>query len=490
MRRTKILATLGPATTPEPALRELLQSGADAIRLNFSHGAAKDHEAVFQRIRAASEDLGRSVPVVQDIQGPKIRVGRLPKEGVPLRRGDEVRFRAGEEYREPGVLPITYAHLAEDVRAGDRILMDDGYLSARVLAVEDKETVRAVIEDGGLLKPNKGVNFPGVRLSIRFPTEKDKHDLQTGQRLGVDYVAVSFVRSAADIARVRADLDEDVGTRVIAKIELREAVENLDEIILASDGVMVARGDLGVELPPEELPLVQKDILLRCDRLGVPSITATQMLESMIENPRPTRAEVTDVYNAVLDGTGAVMLSAETAVGKHPVAAVSIMGRICEKAEAELLRDGLALRRHAVTKQEVSDVVAHSAARGAEELGAAAIVVLTHHGHAARTVSKYKPRVPILAATSRPGTYQRLGLLWGVTGLLSRFQEDEWEALGAARDAILSKGLLRPRDVVVVVNSRAGIRGSTNTLRVAPLRDLGPAAPAPRPDPAQETLRS
>lgn len=474
MRRTKILATLGPATTDEEPLRALLAAGADAVRLNFSHGSAEAHETVFRRVRSVADSLGKSVPIVQDIQGPKIRIGKLP-EPVALRRGDEVRFRAAESMTEPGVLPITYAHLAEDVSAGALILMDDGYLSARVVEVEDHETVRAVIEEGGLLKQKKGVNFPGARLSIRFPTEKDKQDIQTGQRLGVDYIAVSFVRSAADLARVRADLDEDVGTRVIAKVELREAVENLEEIILASDGVMVARGDLGVELPPEDVPDVQKDILMRCDQLGVPSITATQMLESMIENPRPTRAEVADVYNAVLDGTGALMLSAETAVGKHAAAAVSVMGRIAEKAEQELLRgDGIAQRRHAVTSAQVADVIGHSAARSAEESGASAILVLTHRGLAARVVAKYKPSVPIYAVTSRESTYHRLGLLWGVTPLLSEYREDEWESLGAVRDAVLRAGLLKPDDRVVMVNSRTGIRGPSNTLRIASVRELGP----------------
>ena len=474
MRRTKILATLGPVSTPEPALRELLQAGADAVRLNFSHGSAKQHEEVFRRVRDVAASLGKCVPIVQDIQGPKIRIGKLP-EPIALARGDEVRFRVGEELREPGVLPITYAHLAEDVKAGDRILMDDGYLSARVVAVEDRETVRAVVEDGGLLKSNKGVNFPGVRLSIRFPTEKDKHDIQVGQRLGVDYIAVSFVRSAADLAKVRADLDEDLGTRVIAKVELREAVDNLDEIVRASDGVMVARGDLGVELPPEDVPLVQKRMLLACDRLGVPSITATQMLESMIENPRPTRAEVTDVYNAVLDGTGAVMLSAETAVGKHAAEAVRVMGRICEQAEGEMLRVGLRERRAQATTRNVSDVVALGAASMAEELGAAGILVLTHGGFAARSVSKHKPRVPILACTSQKRTYHRLGLLWGVQPYLIPFREAELDAVAAAREAVVSAGVLKATDMVVFMSSRGGVRNPSNTVRVGPLKELAPS---------------
>ena len=476
MRRTKILATLGPVSTPEPALRRLLEAGADAVRLNFSHGSQKEHEEVYGRVREVARAMGRHVPVVQDIQGPKIRVGKLPKEGVPLRAGEEVRFRVGEEMREPGVLPVTYEHLAEDVKAGDRILMADGYMGARVVEVEDRTTVRAVIEDGGLLTSNKGVNFPGVRLSIRFPTEKDKLDLHFGQRLGVDYVAASFVRSAADLARVRAELDDEVGSRVIAKVELREAVENLDEIIHAADGVMVARGDLGVELAPEEVPLVQKSILLRCDALGIPSITATQMLESMIENPRPTRAEVNDVYNAVLDGTGAVMLSAETAVGKHATAAVGVMGRICERAEREFLTpEGLVERRRSVGRQDVADAVAHSAARAAEELQAKAILALTHHGLTARVLSKYKPNVPILAVSSREDTCNRVGLLWGVVPVRAPYREDEWEALAAARDLVLAQGHARPDDLLVVVNSRGGVRTHTNTMRVMRAKDLGAA---------------
>ncbi|MFA5860843.1 MAG: pyruvate kinase [Candidatus Thermoplasmatota archaeon] len=473
MRRTKILATLGPASTSEPTLRALIEAGMDAVRLNFSHGSQQEHEDVFQRVRSVSESMGRHVPIVQDIQGPKIRIGKLPQP-IPLASGQQVRFHVGEEQKEPGVLPITYAHLAEDVKPGDRILMDDGYLSARVLAIEGKETVLAAIEDGGLLKAGKGVNFPGVRLSIRFPTEKDKLDLHFGQRLGVDYVAASFVRSAADISRVRAELDDDVGTRIIAKVELREAVENLEEIIKASDGVMVARGDLGVEMPAEDVPLIQKDILLRCDRLGIPSITATQMLESMIENPRPTRAEVNDVFNAVLDGTGALMLSGETAIGKHPAAAVATMGRIAQKAEHEFLsRASLHERRRTVTSRSTPDVVAHAAARGAEELGASAIVALTHHGLTARVLSKYKPTVPIFAVTSRPDTARRLGLLWGVRGVVAPFKNDEWEALASARDAIMQTGSLKNDDTVIVVSSRGGVRAQTNTMRVLRLGDIG-----------------
>ncbi len=475
VRRTKILATLGPASTDEDALERLLRAGADSVRLNFSHGSAKDHEAVFGLVRRLEKRVGRPVPIVQDIQGPKIRVGRLPEGSILLAAGEEVRFRVGEVWSEPGVLPITYAHLAEDVLPGARILMDDGYLSARVVEVEDHETVRAVVESGGKLKSNKGVNFPGTRLSIRFPTEKDKQDLRTGQSLGVDYVAASFVRSAADIARVRSELDDDVGTRVIAKVELREAVDNLEEIVRASDGVMVARGDLGVELSPEEVPRVQKTILHMCDLLGIPSITATQMLESMIVHPRPTRAEVADVYNAVLDGTGALMLSGETAVGAHAVEAVAMMARIAQHAEVEMQRaEGHEERRRTVTQGDVPEVVCHAAARAAEELGAKAILALTHGGLTARVIAKYRPSVPVFALTSVERTWHQCGLVWGVTPLMVRRKDKEADALAAVREAVLATGLVGDDDVVVAVSSRAGVRGASNTLRIGELHEFAP----------------
>ena len=451
----------------------MAEAGADAFRLNFSHGSQANHQRVFAAVRAASEELDRPLPVVQDIQGPKIRVGKLA-ESLTLARGDTVRFVAGEEAGD-GIIPITYAHLATDVKVGDRILMDDGYLSAQVTAIEDHATVVAKIVDGGQLRSNKGVNFPGVRLSVRFPTPKDLKDIHFGQRLGVDYLAVSFVRSAADLARVRAELDDDQLTRVIAKVELEEAVINMDEIVRASDGIMVARGDLGVELAPENVPAVQKRLLRACDALGVPSITATQMLESMITNPRPTRAEVTDVFNAVLDGTGAVMLSAETAVGEHASAAIEVMGRICEQAEELALHaDDLPLRRQAMTRAEVPDVVTAAAATAAEDLGAAAIIVLTHHGLSARILAKYRPQVPIFAATSLAATYRRLGLIWGVTPLQIDYHEDAWDAIGAVRDHLLGAAHLDPDDDVIVLNARGGKYGATNTMRIAPLRDMGP----------------
>lgn len=481
-RRTKILATLGPASSSEERLTSLLDAGLDAVRLNFSHGTKLAHREVFDRVRAVAAKAGKAVPIVQDIQGPKIRIGDI-RDPIPLSVGDAITFIAGEEGRTEREIPITYANLAADVRPGDPILMDDGYLGAKVTDIVDHETVRAVVTAGGLLKRGKGVNFPGVRLSIKFPTEKDKVDLRFGQELGVDYVAASFIRSAADVSRVRAELDDSLDTRVIAKVELREAVDNIDEIVRASDGVMVARGDLGVELPSWEVPVWQKRIVDLCDALGVPAITATQMLESMIEHPRPTRAEVTDVYNAVLDGSSAVMLSGETAVGKWPVETVATMARICESAEATLenpdrpfasggpggppTSKGSVERLRALSREgSIGDAVSHAACRAAEDLNAAAIVALTTSGKTARFVSKYKPARPIIGATPSERTWRRLGLLRGVEPLRVPEAASDDEILRSVEAEALRAGLLSRGDVVVVTSGRAGLSGSTDQIRV------------------------
>ncbi|MHB8603740.1 MAG: pyruvate kinase [Thermoplasmatota archaeon] len=466
MRRTKILATLGPASSSEETLVALLGAGVDAVRLNFSHGTRKEHEAEVERVRRVARAAQRSVPIVQDIQGPKIRVGDLAAP-ISLAKGAEVTLVVGDR-AGAGEVPVTYPHLAEDVKPGDPILMDDGYIALAVLATDGRARVRCRVEAGGTLKSHKGVNFPGVRLSIRFPTEKDKIDLRLGQELGVEYVAASFIRSASDLSRVRAELDDEVGTRLIAKVELREAIDNLDEIVRAADAVMIARGDLGVELAPELVPLWQKRILVLCDRLGVPVITATQMLESMIEHPRPTRAEATDVYNSVLDGTGAVMLSGETAVGAWPVDAVRTMARICEVAEEQLFSDvDIKTRWRAVAREgDVGDAVAHAACRAAEDTDAKAILALTNTGHTARLVSKYKPKTPILALTPSERTLAQLKLLWGVTSLLLPPIARGDDRIAAVEKVVLESSALAKGDRAVLVSGRPGETGSTSIMRV------------------------
>lgn len=461
VRRTKILATLGPASSSPEAIAALIAAGADAFRLNFSHGERKVHEAAVANVRHVSARVGKPVAVVQDISGPKIRVGKLPGGGLDLVVGQEVRFAAGEE-AQGDVVPITYDSLARDVKAGNTILMDDGYLGAEVLAVEGR-TVLARVTVGGRLKSNKGVNFPGVRLSARTMTQKDLADLRLGQDLGVDYVAASFVKSAADISRVRAELDDRLGTRVIAKVERVEAIENLEELVRAADGVMVARGDMGVELPPEEVPVVQKTMLRMAALVGTLGVTATQMLESMIENPRPTRAEVTDVFNAILDGTTAVMLSGESAVGKYPAEAVRTMANIAERAETFLFaEDELVQRTRPSAGAGPEDAVAHAAVTMSQDLRAKAIVVITRSGATARAVSMFRPEVPVLSATPDARTRDRLALQWGCVPMLVPEAKDRAALIAGAEKAALATGLVGDGDVVVVTSGRieAGAGGT------------------------------
>ncbi len=475
MRRTKILATLGPASSDPETLTALVRAGADAFRLNFSHGTKEDHRRSVMLIREVSDATGKALPIVQDIQGPKIRVGLLPGGSVELVEGTAVTFFSGEKTTDPARIPITYDSLAGDVRAGDTILMDDGYRAAEVIAVARRE-VQARIVTGGILKNNKGVNFPGVRLSAKFPTEKDKTDLRFGQELGVDYLAASFVRSAADVSRVRSELDDDVGTKVISKVELREAVDNMDEIVRASDAILVARGDLGVELPVEDIAIVQKRLIRMCNQHGIPVITATQMLESMITNPRPTRAESTDIANAILDGTDGLMLSAETAAGRYPVESVKYMARIAERTESEiLLVERHVSRERATTRETPTDAIAHAAAHAAEDAGAELIVILTETGGTAGLMAKYRPNVPILALTPRGRTERQLQLRWGIRPMHIEEVADPRRLYATVRDRVLESGLVGKNDVIVLTSGKLGSPGGTNHLEVSRVRDL--AAP-------------
>ena len=466
LRRTKIVATLGPASASEEVMEQLIRAGVGAARVNFSHGTHAANGALIDRIRAVASRLGKPVPIIQDIQGPKIRVGVLPEGSVTLRAGDRVTLVAGETTTDPSVIPVTYEYLHQDAVPGASILLDDGYLEVKVEAIEGRE-VQAQVVTGGLLKSNKGVNLPGMKLSINAITEKDIQDIKFGQKMGVEYVAASFIRAAKDLKDVRSHLvNEEVRTKIIAKIELREALENIEEIIRETDVIMLARGDLGVELPPEEVPMVQKELLQMCTLLGVPVITATQMLESMITNPRPTRAEASDVANAILDGTAATMLSAETASGKYPVEAVKTMARIAARAEEAVLADPYATqRRRAMTLRTVQDSVAHATMVMAEDLEAKAILVLTNTGNTAAMVSKYKPRVPILAMTPHERTYRQLNLLWGVTPLLAPAAATQDAMHQAAIDAALKAGHVQRGDAVVLCSGRVGQTGGTNTVR-------------------------
>ncbi len=475
MRRTKILATLGPATSTAARIRELADAGMDAARVNFSHGTREEQEALVGAVRTVAEETGKHLPVVQDIQGPKIRVGDLPSGEMELEEGGTVVLVPGERGDDANVVPITYDGLASDVGPGDRVLMDDGVFELHVTEVQGRE-VHAEVIYGGTLLEHKGVNLPGVPLSVKPVQEKDRVDLAVGQELGVDMVAASFVRSAADIAVVRSHVSDD--TLVIAKVERREALDNIQEVVDASDMVLIARGDLGVELPPEEVPVVQKELLELCNRRGVPVITATQMLESMIHSPRPTRAEASDVANAIFDGTGAIMLSGETATGDYPVRSVETMARIAERAERKHYgEEWTPARREALTQATVEDAIAHAGTTVAEDLDVDAIITPTESGSTAKRVSKYRPLTPIVAVTPNPRTARQVGLLWGVTGLLAKREVDsEHELLAEAEQLVLESGHGELGGTVVITSGQVGRPGTTDRLRVAQLGELAEGA--------------
>jgi pyruvate kinase len=420
MRRTKIVCTIGPATSSEERLEQLMRAGMNVARLNFSHGTQPEHALVIERIRTISARLGCAIAILQDLQGPKIRTGTL-EGGSPvlLADGARVTITTRDVVGNAETIPITYRQLPQDVKEGDRILLDDGLLELRVLGSNETD-VQCLVVHGGLLKEHKGVNLPGVAVSAPALTEKDRDDLKFGVRHGVDYIALSFVRRSEDIARARVYMQQlraeqggeqgQVSIPLIAKLEKPEAVARLDEILDVADGVMVARGDLGVEMAPEKVPLIQKRIIAECQDRGLPVITATQMLESMITNPRPTRAEASDVANAILDGTDALMLSAETATGAYPLEAVQMMVRIAQETEADY-RGARQLQGQHLTPVHA---VSHAARALAEETSVQAIVVFTRSGASAHLISMDRPRTPILAYTPSEYVYRQLALWWGV----------------------------------------------------------------------------
>ncbi|HEY6006351.1 MAG TPA: pyruvate kinase [Anaeromyxobacter sp.] len=472
MRRAKIVATLGPACSDAAVLEKLLELGVDVARFNFSHGQHEEHAQGLDRIRAASRHLGKAVAVLQDLQGPKIRTGPLKagKEGVHLETGSEIVITTEAEIAgDERIISTTYPHLAEDVRPGDRLLVDDGLLEFRVLSTDGKRA-RAEVVEGGVLGEHKGINLPGVALRTEALSEKDKADLAFGIAHGVDYVALSFVRSAADIELCRGEM-EKAGrvVPVIAKIEKPEALESIDGIIAAADGVMVARGDLGVEILPERVPLIQKELCRKANAAGKPVIIATQMLNSMIEHPRPTRAEATDVANAVWDGADAVMLSGETASGKYPLLAVQMIDRIVREAEAGLPPRELGLRGIAPDEPGVptNEVIAAASCEAAAASSAVAICCFTLRGETARLLAQFRPHVPIIAFSPDQAIRRRLALHWGVVPKVMEPVKNADLMTELVSDRLLADGLAAPgHRVVLVYGSPLGIPGQTNSIRL------------------------
>jgi pyruvate kinase len=479
VRRAKIVCTFGPATSTPERIRELVDAGLDVARLNLSHGTYTEHERIYRMIREAAEEAGRAVGVLVDLQGPKIRLGKFAEGSANLVYGDRFTITTQECPGDASRASTTYDGLPGDVGPGDRILVDDGRLTLEVEEVTETDVVTRVVI-GGKVSDHKGLNLPGVGLSVPAMSEKDHEDLRWGLHLRADMIALSFVRSARDVEDVRRVMaEEHVRLPVIAKIEKPQAVQNLEEIIDAFDGFMVARGDLGVEMPLEDVPLVQKRIVELARTNAKPVIVATQMLESMVNAARPTRAEASDVANAVLDGTDAVMLSGETSVGIYPIEAVRTMARIVETTEEHGLDRMAGIDWTPRTK---GGVIAKAAAEVAERLGAKYLVAFTHSGDTARRLARYRSRVPLLAFTPVEDTRHQLALTWGVETFLVPTVSHTDEMVKQVDRALLAGGHCRRGDsVVIVAGSPPGIPGSTNALRVHRIGDaVAEAAPAYR----------
>jgi pyruvate kinase len=473
-RRAKIVCTIGPACSSEAMLRELMRTGMDVARLNFSHGTHEEHARIIERLRRAAAREGRTICILQDLQGPKIRTGRLrERRPVALKAGSRVTITPRNVLGTSSLIPTSFKGLAEEVEPGARILLSDGLIELAVKSIHG-EDVECDVVNGGLLGEHQGINLPGTALSVPSLTEKDRRDLEFGLKHEVDMVAISFVRTAADVTETRRLIGvrrDDVS--VISKLEKPQGIEHLEEILEVSDGVMVARGDLGVEMPPEQVPVMQKHIIRRAGEWRKPVITATQMLESMVENPRPTRAEASDVANAVFDGSDALMLSAETASGKYPRESVAMMSRIIGEAEHHMREVGGPQRRRGARRLSIPETICESVAHAAEDLEMRAIAVFTETGTTARLVSKYRPKTPIYAFAHRGNVCNRLNLLWGVRPVPCEHMKTAEEMVRGAERELVRDGVAGRGDVVAVISGTHGTAGSTNLMRLHTIGENG-----------------
>jgi len=473
-RRTKIVCTLGPTSSDPETIRALVRAGMDVARMNFSHGTHEEHRERIRTVREAAQAEGEVVTILQDLQGPKIRVGEIQDESVMLRKGQDLTITTDPMEGTNERIHIDYDTLAQDAEEGGRILIDDGLLELEITEIENGE-LRTTVVEGGPLRSRKGVNLPNIRTSTPSLTEKDLKDLELGLELDVDLIALSFVRERSDVRELNRRIyqaGKNIG--VIAKIEKPEAVRNIDDILKEVDGIMVARGDLGIEMPMEEVPGTQKDLIGKGMAASKPVITATQMLESMVDNPRPTRAEASDVANAVLDGSDAVMLSAETAVGYHPVRVVEAMNQIIRKAEGHWQehRPSLAMRPGRLERSEdVTESVSFTACRLAEQVGAQAVCCLTNSGATARSIARHRPSMPIYAFTDDERVVGQLGVLWGAEVFYIPFQQDTDQGIARVHSVLRDHQLVESGEhVVITVGMPLPARGRTNTVHVSEVK--------------------
>jgi pyruvate kinase len=466
-RRAKIVATLGPASNTEPVFRDLVRAGVDVVRLNFSHGSHDEKLALIQMIRKVSREEHKPLCILGDLQGPKIRTSKLKDhQSVLLKAGQKLTITPREVPGTASLVGTTFKTLAENVEQGSRILLSDGLIELRVHEVLGDDVICDIV-NGGMLGENKGINLPGIPVRVPSLTDKDSADLEFALKNGVDAIAVSFVRTAEDVRLVRNRVSAYGGeTWIIAKLEKPQAIEQLDGILQAADGIMVARGDLGVEVPPEKVPAFQKHIIRRAAEHRKPVITATQMLESMIENPRPTRAEVSDVANAIYDGTDAVMLSGESAVGKYPVQTVAMMARIITEAELHIKLDSHSEARERLSHLSIAETICEATAHAADDLDLRGIALFTESGTTARQLSKYHPSAPIFALSPVEVTINRLNLLWGTTPIRCPKVNSTEALVDCAENLLLQSGYVRAREVIAIVAGTRTKSGSTNFLRL------------------------
>ncbi|MBT5831288.1 MAG: pyruvate kinase [Candidatus Latescibacteria bacterium] len=468
MKKAKIVSTLGPASSSEIMLEQLIAAGVDVFRFNFSHGTQDEHSELVGRVRMVAQRMQRPVAILQDLQGPKIRVGKLAEEPIPLEVGEKITITTRDVPGDKTCVPTTYESLPRDVKPADRVLLDDGNIELIVREVFGTDVVCEVVV-GGDLKSNKGINLPGVRVSAPSLTSKDRSDLEVGIALDVDYVALSFVREPDDVREVQHIIEQaGKDIPVIAKLERSEAIDRLDEILEVAGGVMVARGDLGVEVSPEDVPVIQKRIILAANQAGVLVITATQMLESMTDNPRPTRAEASDVANAIFDGTDAVMLSGETAVGKYPVRTVEMMSRIIETAEASMTSDPPILSvQGPAGSLSFPDAIGQAAAAVSAGVSTKAIVAFTQSGATARLISKRRPRTPIVAFTPSVRICRQLCLCWGTEPRLIDQIEETDRMVAEVEARLLLEGSVRVGDTLVILaGAPITAKAETNLLKL------------------------
>lgn len=475
MRKTKIVCTIGPACEEKEVFIQLVKSGLNVARLNFSHGSHEEHQKRIEMIKAVREELKTPIAILLDTKGPEIRTGKFAAPEVHLVEGQEFTITTRDVLGDNTICSVSYKGIAKDVEVGDQILIDDGLIGLKVNRILSETDILCIVENPGVVKNNKGVNIPGVKINLPAITEKDKGDIEFGIRMDIDFIAASFVRKASDVLEIKKILEDNNAEhiQIISKIENQEGVDNLEEIIEISDGIMVARGDLGVEIPSEEIPHVQKNMIKLCNIAGKPVITATQMLDSMIRNPRPTRAEVTDVANAIFDGTDAIMLSGETAAGKYPLESIRMMAQIAKRAESAIDYRTL-LNSKLMDKQiTVTDAISHATCNTALDLEASAIITATSSGYTARMVSKFKPKAPIIAATVSERIRRRLCLSWGVETVLTKQLQSTDDVIDISVEKALDSKLIKRGDLVVITAGvPVGVVGTTNLIKVHIVGDV------------------